>query len=154
MKILLPKAVSAVWRRELKQAGQREIGGVLLGEALGGDEFRVLEASLQRDGGSPARFVRDPEHHGKAIRDFHERTGHDYRRFNYLGEWHSHPSFPTRPSQDDVCAMREILADGRVGATFACLLILRHRPFRRLDIGASVFTPDGGISPVLVKRER
>lgn len=154
MKILLPRAVSALWRSELKRAGRREIGGVLMGEALGGDGFRVVQASVQRDGGSPTRFVRDPEHHGKAIREFHARTGHDYLRFNYLGEWHSHPSFATQPSRDDILAMQEILGDSRVGAAFACLLIVRHRPFRRLDIGANVFTPDGGISSIPVEHER
>ncbi|MDR7038806.1 proteasome lid subunit RPN8/RPN11 [Methylobacterium sp. BE186] len=154
MKILLPRPVVTLWKDELRRAGRREIGGVLMGEAVAQDTFRIVEASVQRGGGTATSFVRDPRHHGEAIRAFHRRTGHDYTQFNYLGEWHSHPSFPTTPSRDDLAAMHELLADGRIGATFACLLIVRLRLFRRLDVGAYVFTPDGGMQLVTVVRER
>lgn len=154
MKLVLPKPVIALWRSELRKAGSREIGGVLMGEAIGDDEFRVVEASVQRTGGTEFSFVRDPDHHDAAIRAFFDRTKHDYTRFNYLGEWHSHPSFATRPSRDDTNAMQQLLAGGRIGATFACLLIVRHRLFRRLDVGAYAFTIRGDMTSVEVVRER
>ncbi|TNC09201.1 hypothetical protein FF100_26910 [Methylobacterium terricola] len=154
MKILLPRSILAQWTDELRRAGRREIGGVLMGEAVARDTFRVAEASVQRGGGTATSFVRDPEHHGAVIRAFFLKTGGDYTRFNYLGEWHSHPSFPTRPSGDDLAAMHELLAEGRIGATFACLLIVRLRLFRRLDVGAYVFTPNGEMGPVTIVPER
>lgn len=154
LKIVLPRAVIGFWRSELRKAGRREIGGVLMGEALAHDAFRVVETSVQRSGGTAASFVRDPDHHGDAIRSFFDRTGHDYARFNYLGEWHSHPTFATTPSRADVEAMRGLLADRRTGANFACLLILRHRPLRCLDVGANVFTAQGEMLPAMVVRER
>ncbi|MBY0294985.1 MAG: hypothetical protein K2X71_02945 [Methylobacterium sp.] len=50
--------------------------------------------------------------------------------------------------------MHELLAQGRISATFACLLIVRLRLFRRLDVGAYVSTPEGGMQSVTVVRER
>jgi [CysO sulfur-carrier protein]-S-L-cysteine hydrolase len=154
LKIVLPRVVIDLWRSELRKAGPREIGGVLMGEAVAQDTFRVIEASVQRDGGTATSFVRDPWHHGEAIRSFLRETGYDYTRFNYLGEWHSHPSFSTNPSLADLSAMQELLADGRIGATFACLLIVRLRFFRRLEIGAFVFTAGNGMQSAMVVRER
>ncbi|MDR7040289.1 hypothetical protein J2X36_005071 [Methylobacterium sp. BE186] len=109
----------------------------------------VIPMGVYRD-----RTHADPGHHGEAICALHRRTGYDYMRFNYLGEWHSHPSLPSTPSRDDLAAMHELLAEDRIGATFACLLIVRPRLFRRLDVGAYVFTPDGGMQVLKVVRER
>ena len=125
-----------------------------MGEAVVEGTFSVCHMSVQRDGGTPTSFVRNPAHHAEAMQNFFARTNHDYRRFNYLGEWHSHPSFAIRPSGDDIAAMRDLLADRSVGATFACLVIVRHRPLRPLEIGATAFTPDGHMSPVDVERVR
>jgi hypothetical protein len=61
-----------------------------------------LEAS-----GSHTRFRRDPKTHQKTLDEFFERTGRDYQRFNYLGEWHSHPSFSVQPSVEDIETMTD-----------------------------------------------
>jgi proteasome lid subunit RPN8/RPN11 len=36
-------------------------------------------------------------------------TGHDFSRYNYLGEWHSHPRFGLYPSADDVSAKNTVM---------------------------------------------
>ncbi|GJE00660.1 MULTISPECIES: hypothetical protein [Methylobacterium] len=77
MKILLPRPVVALWKGELRRAGRREIGGVLMGEAVAPDTFRGVEASVQRAGGTATSFVRDLGHHGDAIGAPYRRTGHD-----------------------------------------------------------------------------
>jgi hypothetical protein len=51
-----------------------------------------VDISFQKRGGTFAHFVRDPTHHKAFLTDFFASTGKDYKRFNYLGEWHSHPS--------------------------------------------------------------
>jgi len=104
MKLLLPDTVENQLKRELRAAGRREIGGVLLGELVGPGVFRVAEITVQRTGGTSSTFVRIPRLHAEAIQAFFRRTGHRYERFNYLGEWHSHPSYPTRPSASDLRA--------------------------------------------------
>jgi [CysO sulfur-carrier protein]-S-L-cysteine hydrolase len=58
-----------------------------------------------------------------------------YRRFNYLGEWHSHPSFSVQPSFEDIESMTDIVESGNSTITFAVLLIVRLR--WRLWIGCS-----------------
>src|SRR5690242_9125070 len=86
----------------LARNGSREIGGVLVGEHVAPNIFRLVDLSVQEHGGTAACFVRRPEHHKPFLDDFFLRTGKNYERFNYLGEWHSHPSFPAVPSHVDV----------------------------------------------------
>src|SRR5690242_569809 len=100
--ISLPSSQRARFRKSLRQAGRREIGGILMGEQVAPDHFRIVDFSVDEKTGTAAHFVRSPEHHAAALDEFFQRTGSDYRRFNYLGEWHSHPSFPVRPSTEDV----------------------------------------------------
>src|SRR5262245_2536321 len=102
MKLLVPTRIARRLARELRRAGHREIGGVLMGEHIGDDAFRVADMTVQRSGGSQTCFVRRPHEHKRALDRFFERTGGDYARFNYLGEWHSHPSFAPVPSGTDL----------------------------------------------------
>jgi proteasome lid subunit RPN8/RPN11 len=124
--ISLPPEPRSLLRQSLRNAGDREIGGLMMGEQVAPDHFRVVELSLDPVTGSAVHFVRDPARHEAALRSFFERTGGDYRRFNYLGEWHSHPNFPVRPSPEDLGSMQG-LVDGERGIDFAALLIVRLR---------------------------
>jgi hypothetical protein len=112
-----------------------------MGEQLAPDEFRVAGCSFSRRGGSIASFTRDMRAHQRTLEKFFRKTGRDFRRFNYLGEWHSHPQFPVIPSGSDVAAMQAIVNDRAVGATFAALLIVRLRAEDTLEIGPSLFVP-------------
>ena len=58
-----------------------------------------------------------------------ERTGADFSRFNYLGEWHSHPPFPVDPSFEDIEIMTDMVQNSTAGISFALLLIVRLRSF-------------------------
>jgi [CysO sulfur-carrier protein]-S-L-cysteine hydrolase len=139
MKLLLPSKIVARWRAELRRAGSREIGGVLLGEHVEEGEFRILELTVQREGGTETSFVRDPAQHRRAIDDFFDRTGRQYERLNYVGEWHSHPRFQIRPSQQDIQEMGALLGDSNVGAAFAILVIVRLRMWIFLEASAYAF---------------
>lgn len=141
MNILVPGAVTNTLHRELKAAGRREIGGVLVGEHLGGDRFRVVDISVQHRQGDSHHFIRDPNEHRGFLAAFFDRSGHDYTRYNYLGEWHSHPNVTALPSGPDIASMHEIVTDPAVGAAFAVLLIARWRPWWGLELSASVFLP-------------
>jgi integrative and conjugative element protein (TIGR02256 family) len=139
LKLKLPPKVLTKLRTELRRAGSREIGGVLVGEFVEDGVYRVVDVSFQRVGGSAAYFVRDPEHHKDFLADFFRRTGNDYTRFNYIGEWHSHPSFPAVPSLKDVDTAQKIVENPQVGVNFIVLLIVRRRFWGRLEISASLF---------------
>jgi proteasome lid subunit RPN8/RPN11 len=142
MKLLLPDSVENLMKRELRAAGRREIGGVLLGELIGPGIFRVAEITVQRTGGTSSTFVRIPRLHAEAIQAFFERTGHRYERFNYLGEWHSHPSYPTRPSGSDVRAMEEILSNPAMAVNFAVLSIVKIPTAASFEISSYAFVPE------------
>jgi [CysO sulfur-carrier protein]-S-L-cysteine hydrolase len=142
MKLLLPDAIEDRMKRELRAAGRREIGGVLLGELVGPGVFRMVEITVQRSGGTSSSFVRIPRLHVEAIRAFFERTGHRYERFNYLGEWHTHPSYPTRPSGSDVRAMNEILCNPAMAVNFAVLSIVKISAVASFEISSYAFVPE------------
>jgi len=116
-----------------------EIGGVLVGEHIGGEVFRIVDISVQYRGGSVAHFVRDPEHHKAFLADFFARTNYAYQRFNYIGEWHSHPGFRPLPSPSDMTTMHDIVSDPEVGANFIVLIIARLHVWRTLEISATLF---------------
>lgn len=97
---------------------------MLFGEHTAGDVFRVVEATIAGTG-TVSSFVRSIFTSVGHLEHFFRRTRHDYQRFNYLGEWHSHPSFALSPSMADDRAMFEIVNDPRTGARFAVSLIVK-----------------------------
>jgi integrative and conjugative element protein (TIGR02256 family) len=143
--LILPLEQSDILRTALITAGYREIGGVLMGEHVDTNEFIVRELSVHRRG-SFASFLRRIEDALGQMRAFFKRTGHDYRRYNYLGEWHSHPSFAPFPSTTDDTSMLDIVQDTSVGANFVVLIIAKLGRGQELVATAHVYLPDGSRS--------
>jgi integrative and conjugative element protein (TIGR02256 family) len=150
MKIILPREQRKRLKAELRQAGSREIGGILMGEQLEPGRFRVVDFSVDNVSGSYAHFVRSPEHHRDALNAFFARTGNDFGRFNYLGEWHSHPNFPTRPSAEDMASMKS-LVHGERNISFAVLMIVRLRWLMALEVSALVFAQQAEPAPITIE---
>jgi [CysO sulfur-carrier protein]-S-L-cysteine hydrolase len=140
--ISLPSDQRARFRTCLRRAGRREIGGILMGEQVAPGHFRIVDFSLDETSGTAAHFVRNPDHHGEALETFFRATKSDFRRFNYLGEWHSHPSFPVRPSAEDLMSMQS-LVDGEQDIEFSALLIVRLRCLIILEATAYMFIRHG-----------
>jgi [CysO sulfur-carrier protein]-S-L-cysteine hydrolase len=139
MRIELAPELEKRFRGALRKAGRKEIGGMLMAEQMAPGSFRIVDFSLDLFSGSHTFFRRDPEAHLHMLNDFFERTGRNFARFNYLGEWHSHPSFSVHPSSEDMHSMREIVEDQGRGINFAVLLILRLRLWWRLEYSLTVF---------------
>jgi hypothetical protein len=140
LNLILPPEISRTITTALEKAGRREVGGVLLAEYVGPDEFAVREITVHRRG-TIAAFVRLIEDALGRITSFFQ---HDYCRFNYLGEWHSHPSFEPEPSGRDDASIREIVQDPKVGANFVALLIVKLDSAGNLIASAHAYLPDGG----------
>lgn len=138
MKLQISQTLLLRLSSELAKAGDIEIGGMLFAEHLGESEFRLHDFSVQHSGGDHACFTRDPAMHADHIARFHDETNHDYSRFNYLGEWHSHPSFSVAPSFRDVKQMQKIASDPQFGLFQAVLLIARLAG-AQLEIAAMYF---------------
>lgn len=138
MRIEITPAVKGTLRRSLRAAGRREIGGVIMGEQIEPGHFRVVDLSVDNETGGRAHFVRNPEAHANALDAFFRRTENQYDHFNYLGEWHSHPSFPVTPSVQDAASMVD-LVHGERGIDFAVLLIVRLHWWLRITCSCTLF---------------
>jgi hypothetical protein len=110
-----------------------------MGEHLRDELFQLVEISVQRSGGTDACFIRDPRDHKAELEKFFAQTGNDYSRFNYLGEWHSHPSFEPIPSGTDITTMQSIVEDPEVGVNFAVLLIAKLGKRKHLEATGTAF---------------
>lgn len=97
---------------------------MLFGEHVSEDVFCIADATVAGTG-SAASFVRDVIDGMKQLERFFRRTKREYRRFNYIGEWHSHPSFELHPSATDDRTMFEIVDDPSTGARFALSIIVK-----------------------------
>jgi [CysO sulfur-carrier protein]-S-L-cysteine hydrolase len=150
MKLLLTPHVTRRLLRELRRAKDREIGGVLMGEHIVDDVFRLVEISVQRTFGSAASFTRNPNEHQPELAAFFARTGEDFTRFNYLGEWHSHPGFDPIPSSTDIRSMQSIAEDPAVGANFVVLLIISLAGTDTMTATAHAFRPGTEPTPALL----
>ena len=144
MKLRIPRPTIEVWVDDLTRAGSREIGGVLFGEQIEEGEFRIVDATRQRlGGGTKLRFHRRGGQARKQILALHDRFGGDAKRFNYLGEWHSHPNAPVIPSIRDENTMRQLLADQAGAVNFLVLAIVRLTQSGTVEIGARSYLATG-----------
>jgi len=139
MRIELAPDIEGRLRKALRSAGRREIGGMLFAEQLALSHFRVMDFSVDLYSGSHTSFRRDPRLHQEALNTFFDRTGRDFSRFNYLGEWHSHPTFSVHPSVEDAATMTELVTNDRTAIAFAVLLIVRLRFHFWLDRSCTIF---------------
>lgn len=150
MKVVLPDDQTRKLVGALARAGASEIGGQLFGEQLAPSHFRVTDLTVQSRHGSFASFIVDVVEAARSAVAFFRRTGHNYSRHNYIGEWHSHPSFAVEPSTKDSSTMREIVTAGDFAGTFAVLMIARLDGME-LRTGAWLYDPRGHEQPVILE---
>ncbi len=112
--------------------------------------FELAEFSVDNQTGSAAHFVRSVDVHREALSAFFARTGSDFERFNYLGEWHSHPNHVPIPSSEDITSMTN-LVNGERDIPFAILLVVRAR-WSVLMLTATLFDRNARARPIDVKR--
>lgn len=141
MILTIPPDITAQFEQVLATAGRREIGGIMMAEHTGTNKFTVREITVHRLGAF-ASFLRRIEEALTALSRFFEKTQHNYLRFNYIGEWHSHPSFIPYPSPRDHDSMIQIISDKSVGANFVVLVVLKLGRGGRLEGSAHTYIPD------------
>lgn len=109
-----------------QKAGENECGGILFGQHIGENLFKIEEITADpRQGGSFAKFIRNIKGTLKRLNHFFKKYNNEYTKFNYIGEWHSHPQFALSPSAQDNQTMVDIITDTDVGANFAVLMIVK-----------------------------
>ena len=142
MQLILPREIRQQLETVLREAGRREIGGILMAEHIAENAFCVRSLTVQRRGGSFAAFVRAVEAILGPLKNFFRQTDYNYTKFNYVGEWHSHPSFVPAPSRTDHQTMLSIINDPQVGAFFVVLLIVKLNENGGLVGTVTVYQPD------------
>lgn len=125
MKLRIGDGEADKLKAALRRGGLRETGGQLFGQMHAPGDFSVTDITTQRRIGTVSRFFVDVAESLRAAARFFTRTGRSYRTFNYIGEWHSHPSYPTRPSSTDVATMQDLVRADAFRGHFAVLLIVR-----------------------------
>lgn len=143
MKIILPSEIKERLIAELTKAKRVEIGGILMGEHIAEDEFKVCDLTVQRIKGGFAFFERLLQGMIEPLKRFFRKTNQNYGKFNYLGEWHSHPSFLLLPSVVDNATMSAIAEDEELGANFVVLLIVKLTSIDELKGTVTFYFPDG-----------
>lgn len=139
--ILIPHKIREQLCAVLQAAGDNEIGGILMGEHVAENTFRIVEVSAQSQRGTRSYFLRQLQEALFHLTSFFQRTHHSYKRFNYLGEWHSHPTYLLYPSPTDQETMWDIIQDYQVGANFVVLLIIQLTN-GNLDAAATIYLRD------------
>lgn len=153
MKIKIPNEIISKIEIALKKANQNEIGGILMGQHIDENEFRVVDITIQKQHGTIASFTRIIDEIIRPLKTFFKRNSYKYKTFNYLGEWHSHPSHKANPSLKDIQSMFEILSDKNVGANFAILIIVKLNGINKILLTAYVFLPEGYLYEALIEQE-
>lgn len=145
MKLSISQKTIDAWKSEILNAKRNEIGGVLFGEHLGDKEFRLVEFTTQHRRGGEVSFKRKGREASQNLKRLSKTYGNDHRRFNYLGEWHSHPNAPVVPSIVDCRTMQNLLDDKSTNANFLVLMILRVNGLHELEMSANTFLASGHI---------
>jgi len=154
MRIILPNKIEKELYSAVRDAKNNEIGGILMGEYIAGGDYRIIDFTIQASKGTVAAFIRLVAEMINPLRNFFIKTNFNYKKYNYLGEWHSHPNFSLQPSNTDMESMWEIVEDSSTNATFAVLLILRANPNNdQLDGCATIFLPEHNKIQVELIRE-
>ena len=140
--LVLPRDIQAELLAALRSAGKHEVGGVLMAAHVGPDRFEVRDITVHKRG-AIASFVRRIEDALGRLQAFFSRTGNQYTKFNYIGEWHSHPMFAPEPSRTDDMSMHQIADDPKVGANFVVLLIVKLDSSGAIVAGVHTYLPGG-----------
>lgn len=106
--VLLPRAVLNVMLQERLARLPNETGGFLLGHRRRG-HIEIVEATLQAkmDRASETSFERIDLNHRHRAEAVWESSG---GRIGLVGDWHTHPFGPPRPSAADRNAWRQLVS--------------------------------------------
>lgn len=136
----LPRA-SAAERAGLGNpyASLLEVGGLMMGEHVGQNTFRVTDVSLKL--GEPGRYYLNPAEHRSFVEAFWAKFP-DRSRFSLIGSWHSHPSGEPVPSGSDLRTLKETMAHPSTDLAFKVLLIVCRDAAEQLRTGGVVLVQD------------
>lgn len=119
-----PRALAVITAETKARFGPEETGGILLGHDLG-HQILITAAGDPGPGAihTPTRFRRDLAHAGKLA-----DAAYEHDRSVWVGDWHTHPRGPTRPSRYDLRTYRSFLDDPELDFDRFLTLIVKPQP--------------------------
>lgn len=123
LSLMIPRPQMSKMQVCLKQGGIREIGGWLAAEQIAPGDFKLIGFTVDLEVGTRDRFDSLPGPHTEQLDQILMANVNRAGRVDYLGEWHSHPTFPPFPSEMDLAAMTNMVENS--GPSFAALVIVR-----------------------------
>lgn len=154
MKLRIPLKIIERWTLALQEAGSIEIGGVLFGEQIDVGDFRVVNITHQKlSTGTATSFKRNGQSAKTEVLAFHKKLGNNPKRFNYLGEWHSHPTVPVIPSVQDEITMSNLIQEQQGAVNFLVLIIVKIDENSAFEIAARTFLSSGHQLPCKIEIE-
>ena len=99
-----------------------EFGGLLLGRYINNNKIVVIEESILPKKYASSRYYF--ERGSVGIKEILVAKYNATPSLKYVGEWHTHPDGPAKPSTTDLKAMRELANDSNVFITNPVLMIM------------------------------
>lgn len=137
LKLTIPRAQLKKMQICLKEGGIREIGGWLAAEQIAPGDFKLVGFTVDFEVGTWDHFESVPGSHTEQLDEILTENENRSGRVDYLGEWHSHPTFPPVPSTMDLAAMTNMVENS--GPAFAALIIVRMLDTTSIEASITTF---------------
>ncbi len=124
MEIIIPKKISLILIKQISKHSPLETKGALFAEDLGNDTFKIDEVYLEPKPGTTT-FVKlyINQEYLSFQKNYHKFRKNNFSKYNYIGDWHSHPLFECLPSSYDVSEVEEDIK--KSNAIFLVQIILK-----------------------------
>ncbi len=124
MEIIIPKEITLRLIKQISKYSPLETKGALFAEDLGNDTFKIDEVYLEPKPGTTT-FVKLYINHEYVTfqKNYHKLRNNNFSKYNYIGDWHSHPLFECYPSSYDVSEVEKDMKQSN--AIFLVQLILK-----------------------------
>jgi proteasome lid subunit RPN8/RPN11 len=124
LEIIIPKKISLILIKQISKHSPLETKGALFAEDLGNDTFKIDEVYLEPKPGTTT-FVKlyINQEYLSFQKNYHKFRKNNFSKYNYIGDWHSHPLFECLPSSYDVSEVEEDIK--KSNAIFLVQIILK-----------------------------
>lgn len=101
MKIIVKKEVADKIKKAVKKAGKKEIKGACFAEKIDDNIFEIEDVYISKIGSFSFSNLVVSFKYRMFENKYFKKHSNDYEKHNYIGDWHSHPSFELVPSSYD-----------------------------------------------------
>lgn len=110
MKIILTKEVSRKIKEKLLSSGLLESKGACFAHYVDKNHYEVIDTFISDyKGTSTFTKLLINRRYKRFEKEFYKKHKYDYKNYNYIGDWHSHPLFECVPSNYDICEAKNEL---------------------------------------------